>query len=144
MPPLRRRLPPELFETRTDAWRSVGLSEELEPSSAKRAGGGLLLALLLIAGALVVYSRRAELAPGYETWVRVATVVVLAIAGAAAATLAVGRAFTAIVLGLAAQQTIGDVFAGIVLQSTRPFRVEALRKAPAAATEPAESSEGVR
>lgn len=38
-------------------------------------------------------------------------------------TLAVGGAFTAIVLGLAAQQTIGNVFAGIVLQGTQPFRV---------------------
>jgi small-conductance mechanosensitive channel len=54
-----------------------------------------------------------------------AAVVVLAlrIAGVTAATLAVGGAFTAIVLGLAAQQTLGSLFAGIVLQSTRPFRV---------------------
>jgi small-conductance mechanosensitive channel len=54
-----------------------------------------------------------------------ATVVIVAlrIAGVTAATLAVGGAFTAIVLGLAAQQTLGSLFAGIVLQSTRPFRV---------------------
>jgi small conductance mechanosensitive channel len=54
-----------------------------------------------------------------------AAVVILAlrIAGVTAATLAVGGAFTAIVLGLAAQQTLGSLFAGIVLQSTRPFRV---------------------
>jgi small-conductance mechanosensitive channel len=54
-----------------------------------------------------------------------AAVVILAlrIAGVNAATLAVGGAFTAIVLGLAAQQTLGGLFAGIVLQSTRPFRV---------------------
>ena len=39
------------------------------------------------------------------------------------ATLAVGGAFTAVLLGLAAQQTLGGIFAGIVLQSTRPFRV---------------------
>jgi hypothetical protein len=45
------------------------------------------------------------------------------IAGVTAATIAVGGAFTAIVLGLAAQQTLGSLFAGIVLQSTRPFRV---------------------
>jgi small conductance mechanosensitive channel len=127
--------------------------------------------LLLIGGTLVAYSRRSDLAPGYETWVRVATVLVLVVVGSAAAawlgrwaspafyrrldpaaagtigflirlvslvivvivalriagvtmgTLAVGGAFTAIVLGLAAQQTIGNVFAGIVLQGTRPFRV---------------------
>jgi small-conductance mechanosensitive channel len=55
----------------------------------------------------------------------IATVVVFAlrIAGVNASTLAVGGAFTAIVLGLAAQQTLSGIIAGIVLQSTRPFRV---------------------
>jgi small conductance mechanosensitive channel len=54
-----------------------------------------------------------------------AAVVILAlrIAGVNAATLVLGGAFTAIVLGLAAQQTLGGLFAGIVLQSTRPFKV---------------------
>jgi small conductance mechanosensitive channel len=54
-----------------------------------------------------------------------AAVVILAlrIAGVKASTLAVGGAFTAVLLGLAAQQTLGGIFAGIVLQSTRPFRV---------------------
>lgn len=171
MPPLRRRLPPELFETRSHAWRRAGLSEELERRSTRWAWVWLLLALLLFAAALVVYGRREDLAPGYETWVRIGTVIVLVlsgsiaarwlgrwlypsfyrrldpatagtlgflirlftmtavvilalrIAGVTAATLAVGGAFTAIVLGLAAQQTIGNIFAGIVLQGTRPFRV---------------------
>jgi small-conductance mechanosensitive channel len=52
-------------------------------------------------------------------------VVILAmrIAGVTASTLAVGGAFTAVLLGLAAQQSLGGIFAGIVLQSTRPFRV---------------------
>jgi small-conductance mechanosensitive channel len=50
-------------------------------------------------------------------------VLALRIAGLKPATLAVGGAFTAILLGLAAQQTLGSVFAGIVMQSTRPFRV---------------------
>ncbi len=50
-------------------------------------------------------------------------VLALRIAGVNAGTLAVGGAFTAILLGLAAQQAIGGIFAGIVLQSTRPFRV---------------------
>ena len=50
-------------------------------------------------------------------------VVALRIAGLNAETLAVGGAFTAIVLGLAAQQTIANLFAGLVLLSTRPFRV---------------------
>ena len=50
-------------------------------------------------------------------------VVALRIAGLRPETLAVGGAFTAVVVGLAAQQTLGNVFAGIVLQGTRPFRV---------------------
>lgn len=51
------------------------------------------------------------------------TIVVLRIAGVRPATLAVGGAFTAVVLGIAAQQPLGNLFAGIVLQGTRPFRV---------------------
>ena len=39
------------------------------------------------------------------------------------ANLAVGGAFTAVIVGLAAQQTLGNLFAGIVLLSARPFRV---------------------
>jgi len=50
-------------------------------------------------------------------------VLALRIAGVNASTLAVGGAFTAVLLGLAAQQALGGIFAGIVLQSTRPFRV---------------------
>jgi len=50
-------------------------------------------------------------------------VVALHIAGVKTSTLAVGGAFTAVVVGLAAQQTLGNVFAGVVLQSTRPFQV---------------------
>jgi small-conductance mechanosensitive channel len=50
-------------------------------------------------------------------------ILALRIAGVNASTLAVGGAFTAVLLGLAAQQALGGIFAGIVLQSTRPFRV---------------------
>jgi small-conductance mechanosensitive channel len=50
-------------------------------------------------------------------------VVALRIAGLRPEALAVGGAFTAVVVGLASQQTLGNVFAGIVLQGTRPFRV---------------------
>src|SRR5688572_6520698 len=50
-------------------------------------------------------------------------IVALRIAGLRPEALAVGGAFTAVVVGLAAQQTLGNVFAGIVLQGTRPFRV---------------------
>jgi small-conductance mechanosensitive channel len=171
MPAPRRRLNRELFETRSHSWQEVGLGHELEPQSPGRALGGLLVALIVLAAVLVVYYRRQDLFPGYGSWVRAATVVILIIVGSAgshwlvrwisprlfrrvdpatagtlgflirlfamaavvilalriagvtAATLAVGGAFTAIVLGLAAQQTLGSLFAGIVLQSTRPFRV---------------------
>jgi len=171
MPSSRRRLNRELFETRSHSWQEVGLGHELEPASPGRALGGLLAALTVLAAVLVVYYRRHELLPGYGSWVRAATVLILIIVGSAgshwlvrwlsprlfrrvdpatagtlgflirlfamaavvilalriagvtAATLAVGGAFTAIVLGLAAQQTLGSLFAGIVLQSTRPFRV---------------------
>lgn len=170
-PEPRRRLPRELFETRSHSWHEVGLGHELETRSPGRALGGLLVALIAIAGVLVVYYQRQDLFPGYGSWVRAATVAILIVVGAAgshwlvrwisprlfrrvdpatagtlgflirlsamaavvilalriagvtAATLAVGGAFTAIVLGLAAQQTLGSLFAGIVLQSTRPFRV---------------------
>lgn len=170
-PPRRPRLPRELFETRSHAWHSLGLGDELAPKFSKRQLGGLLLALLVIAGTLVVYDQRREIAPGYGEWIRIGAAVVLVVVGSAAAhwlvrglsprlyrrldpatagttgfvvrllattavvvlalrlagvnaaTLAVGGAFTAVLLGLAAQQAMSGVFAGIVLQSTRPFRV---------------------
>ncbi|MGI8595198.1 MAG: mechanosensitive ion channel family protein [Solirubrobacteraceae bacterium] len=60
--------------------------------------------------------------------IRLATVgvtllVALRIAGLDPRTLAVGGAFTAVILGLAAQQTLGNLVAGTVLLSARPFRV---------------------
>src|SRR4051794_26692404 len=170
-PPRRRRLPRELFETRSHAWQSLGLGEELTPRFSKRQLGALLAALVVLVGTLFVYYNRGSIAPGYGQWVRAGTVVVLVvvgttaihwlarglsprlyrrldpatagttgfvirllgsagvvilalrIAGVTAATLAVGGAFTAVLLGLAAQQALGGIFAGIVLQSTRPFRV---------------------
>ncbi|HKF82127.1 MAG TPA: mechanosensitive ion channel family protein [Solirubrobacterales bacterium] len=169
--PRRPRLPKELFETRSHAWHSLGLGDELAPRFSKRQFGGLLLALLVIVGTLVAYGHRHQIAPGYGQWVRAATVVILIVVGSAAvhwlvrglsprlyrrldpatagttgfvvrllamtavvvlalriagvtaSTLAVGGAFTAVLLGLAAQQALGGIFAGIVLQSTRPFRV---------------------
>ncbi|MDQ3725381.1 MAG: mechanosensitive ion channel family protein [Actinomycetota bacterium] len=167
----RPRLPKELFETRSHAWHSLGLGDELAPRFSKRQFGGLLLALLVLAGTLFVYYNRKEIAPGYGQWIRWGTVVVLVLVGSAAthwlvrglsprlyrrldpatagtagfvvrllattavvilalriagvnaSTLAVGGAFTAVLLGLAAQQAMSGIFAGIVLQSTRPFRV---------------------
>jgi small conductance mechanosensitive channel len=60
--------------------------------------------------------------------IRLTTVVIvvalaLRVAGLRTSTLAVGGAVTAVVLGLAAQQTLGNLFAGLVLLSTHPFRV---------------------
>jgi small-conductance mechanosensitive channel len=52
-----------------------------------------------------------------------AVLVALRIAGLTPRTLAVGGAVTAIVLGLAAQTTIGNLFAGLLLLSVQPFRV---------------------
>jgi len=57
------------------------------------------------------------------TTILIVVAVALRIAGLHAETIAVGGAFTAVVLGLAAQQTLGNLFAGLVLLSTRPFRV---------------------
>lgn len=52
-----------------------------------------------------------------------AILVALRVAGLDPRTLAVGGAFTAVIIGLAAQQTLGNLIAGMVLLSARPFRV---------------------
>ena len=52
-----------------------------------------------------------------------ALLVALRVAGIPPSTLAVGGAFTAVIVGLAAQQTLGNLFAGLILLSARPFRV---------------------
>jgi small-conductance mechanosensitive channel len=53
----------------------------------------------------------------------VSVTVAARLAGLRPETLAVGGAITAVILGLAAQQTIGNLIAGTVLMSARPFRV---------------------
>jgi small conductance mechanosensitive channel len=53
----------------------------------------------------------------------VAIVIALRVAGLSPRTLALGGAVTAVVVGLAAQQTIGNLIAGTVLISARSFRV---------------------
>jgi small-conductance mechanosensitive channel len=53
----------------------------------------------------------------------VALLVALRVAGLDPRTLAVGGAFTAVIIGLAAQNTLGNVLAGVLLLSARPFRV---------------------
>jgi small-conductance mechanosensitive channel len=53
----------------------------------------------------------------------VAIIIALSVVGLDPAVLAVGGAATAVVIGLAAQQTLGNLFSGIVLLTARPFRV---------------------
>ncbi len=55
--------------------------------------------------------------------IAITLLIALSVAGLNPQTLAVGGAFTAVIIGLAAQQTLGNVIAGMVLLSARPFRV---------------------
>jgi small conductance mechanosensitive channel len=50
-------------------------------------------------------------------------VIAMRVVGLDPRTLAVGGAFTAVIFGLAAQQTLGNLIAGTVLLSARPFKV---------------------
>jgi small-conductance mechanosensitive channel len=165
------RSKPNVFESRTEVWRQVGLAEQIDRGQAQRARGAAAVVVALIVGVLVAFGHRRDLFPGGGSLVKIATVaalvvlgwalarslgrgiapglyrrldpgtagtvgflvrllaiagmliVALRVAGLDAGALAVGGAFTAIVLGLAAQQTLGNLFAGLVLLSTRPFRV---------------------
>jgi small-conductance mechanosensitive channel len=49
--------------------------------------------------------------------------VALRLAGLQLRTLAFGASFSAVIIGLAAQQTLGNILAGVVLLSARPFTV---------------------
>jgi len=49
--------------------------------------------------------------------------IALGVAGVRPETILVGGALTVAILGLAAQQTLGNVFAGVVLQGAGPYRV---------------------
>jgi small conductance mechanosensitive channel len=82
--------------------RAIGpvLLKRLEPSTAGTVGFLIRLATLMIT-----------------------VLVALRLAGLKPETLAVGGAITAVILGLAAQQTVGNLIAGTVLLSARPFRV---------------------
>jgi small conductance mechanosensitive channel len=181
-----------MFETRSQAWKEVGLIRQISPRVVKRARLEVLVLLPLFAAIVFVYDHRVSwfgrtvpahrvhgrLVPArhitetaWETpltvvtvillvilgWaiardvgrglgpalfrrldpatagtvgflIRLATVVLallvaLRVAGIEAKTLALGGAFTAVIFGLAAQQTLGNLIAGTVLLSARPFRV---------------------
>src|SRR3954452_4593828 len=90
------------------AWFARDFGRALGPAMSKRmdqgtAGTiGFLVRLVLLVAAMLIALRIAGLTPR---------------------TLAVGGAVTAIVIGLAAQSTIGNLFAGVLLLSVQPFRV---------------------
>ena len=177
-----------MFETRSQAWKEVGLLRQISPRVVKRARVEALVLVPLFVGIVILYDNRVELlgTPTHATrghpsrlvleqaidtpakiatvialmilgWaiardmgrglgpalfrrldpatagtvgflVRLTTIVValfvaLRVAGVEARTLALGGAFTAVIFGLAAQQTFGNLIAGTVLLSARPFRV---------------------
>lgn len=174
-----------MFETRSHAWREVGLLRQVSPRVVKRARAEALVLVVAFVGVVVLYRHRVELlgAAGshgkaskelessVDTPVRAVTViallilgwaiaravgrglgpplfrrldpatagtvgflirlatvalallVALSVAGVDSGTLAIGGAFTAVIAGLAGQQTLGNLIAGTVLLSARPFRV---------------------
>jgi small conductance mechanosensitive channel len=176
-----------MFETRSQAWKEVGLLRQINPKIVKRARLEALVLLPLFVGIVVFYDNRVtllgkeKLGPHHHTvkflesaletplriivvvalmvlgWaiardigrglgpplfrrldpatagtvgflIRLATIVLallvaLRVAGIEAKELALGGAFTAVIFGLAAQQTLGNLIAGTVLLSARPFRV---------------------
>jgi small conductance mechanosensitive channel len=173
-----------MFETRSQAWKEVGLLRQISPRVVKRARLEALVLLPLFVGIVIIYNNRVSLfgtrasrrapvtlEPALATTLRAVTVVALMIlgwaiardigralgpplfrrldpatagtigflirlvaiglallvalrvAGIEARELALGTAFTAVIFGLAAQQTLGNLIAGLVLLSARPFRV---------------------
>ena len=174
-----------MFETRSQAWKEVGLLRQISPQVVRRARVEALVLLPLFVAVVVLYDNRVSLigpeaVHGHatnhleeplEAVIRIATVVALVILGWAIArdagrslgpalfrrldpatagtvgflirlltiivalfvalgiagiegkTLAIGGGFTAVIFGLAAQQTFGNLIAGTVLLSARPFRV---------------------
>jgi small conductance mechanosensitive channel len=88
------------FARQLGTWLAPKLIDRLDPGVAGVAG--FVVRLVTIAVMLLVALRFAGLEPG---------------------ALALGASFTAVVFGLAAQQTFGNILAGVVLLSARPFTV---------------------
>jgi small conductance mechanosensitive channel len=116
-------------------YRNRVVSPDWEP-----AVRGLMAALLLVLGWILARDLQRGLAPtlfrrldtgtagAVDFVLRLVTVLVVVVvalrmAGISPRALAVGGAVSAVVVGLAAQQTLGNLFAGTVLISARPFRV---------------------
>lgn len=160
----------KMFDTRSHAWREVGLARQLSVRAVKRARIEFVVLALLAAATIVLFIFREELF-GIDAPIRAAAAVALLLIGfgiardlgrivapalfrrmdpATAGTvgfllrlffavvailtaLRVGgvtnqdlvpaAAATAVIVGLAAQQTLGNLFAGVVLLSARPFVV---------------------
>jgi small-conductance mechanosensitive channel len=165
-----------MFETRSQAWREVGLVQEVSRGAVKRARLEALLLVPLFVAVVLLYDNRASLGLKHSSsevkglvqaatavlllilgWaiardagralgpalfrrldpatagivgflirlvtIAIALLVALVVAGVETRTLAVGGAFTAVILGLAAQQTLGNLIAGTLLLSAGPFRV---------------------
>ncbi|HWT95004.1 MAG TPA: mechanosensitive ion channel domain-containing protein [Solirubrobacteraceae bacterium] len=160
----------KMFETRSHAWREVGLARQLSVRAVKRARIEVLILTLLTAATVALYVFREELF-GIDVPIRLAAAAALLLLGfgisrdlgrifapalfrrmdpgtagtigflirlffavvALLCALRVGgvtnqslvpaAAASAVILGLAAQQTLGNVFAGVVLLSARPFVV---------------------
>src|SRR3954463_7128916 len=103
-----------------DVGRALGptLFRRLDPGTAGTVG--FLLRLVTMLAALLIALRIARPRPP-APWA--GGPAPAGVAGLGPRTLALGGAFTAVVVGLAAQQTLGNLFAGMVLLSARPFRV---------------------
>src|ERR1700740_1710238 len=94
-PPKPSRTPSKMFETRSQAWREVGLLRQISPRVVKRARLEILVLLPLFIATVVFYDNRVsllgaaghhgkaanELEPALETPITVATVIVLVILG---------------------------------------------------------------
>src|SRR3954454_7762147 len=81
-------------------WTAPALFRRMDPATAGTVGFLIRLVFLVIAALFALHA-----------------------AGLRPETLAVGGAITAVVFGLAAQQTLGNLIAGMVLISARPFKV---------------------
>ena len=159
-----------MLETRSHAWREVGLARQLSVKAVRRARVEVLVLIVLTAATTALFIYRKELF-GLDAPIRfaaaaallllgfgisrdigrllgpalfrrmdpgtagtvgflirlffavVAGLVALRVAGVTNQSLLPAAAASAVILGLAAQQTLGNLFAGVVLLSARPFMV---------------------
>jgi small-conductance mechanosensitive channel len=159
-----------MFDTRSHAWREVGLARQLSVRAVKRARIEFFVLALLAGATITLYIFREQLF-GIDAPIRaaaavallligfglardigrifapalfrrmdpgtagtvgfllrlffaiVAMLVALRVGGVTNQNLVPAAAASAVIIGLAAQQTLGNLFAGVVLLSARPFVV---------------------